>query len=234
MTIPLYSDLTEPQRRVILRLAEQELRDPPGWMGYRLNRLTVRRLETLDLITTSEGGMRITARGMAYYRQHPQRPHFSDDVLREIIAGSWQGESQYRTAGRLGCTQAYVSAVLRGKFPRARRILAEMPAAPRRANTTRHDETVRRRALALRREGLRYADITAATGVPSATIGTWIKKAGMITEGHLDADTRREIVRCALKGMTHRELARHIGRSGRPVKDTLYAYYRGEFDYEIS
>lgn len=235
----LFSDLTEPQRRAITELAKAEMRDSPAWLAVTTYySRTVSKLRSLDLIVVSDTGLddaklRITGRGMNYYRNvlcnFKPRDKLSDDDIREIIEMCEAGFSQDAIAAKFSITQAHVSNIRRGTYPKPVQILKEMGLEPA-SSKPHHDDRVRRTALRMRRQGKSYGEICEYLNIAHGTLGKWIRDADMVVEGHVSDETRRRIVRMAINGMTYSEIARSLGRSRRLVKDAMKAFYAGVLD----
>lgn len=239
-----YSHLTEPQHRLLARLAKAAADDPPGWVLLvpKLNRLTERRLVNLDLIMVGHVGgcyARISGRGLRYYRdvssRGPATPRYDDATVDRILDMISTGLKYVEIAREIGCTESYVSLLARGgrtkKYPnRYAKALTRRGQEPVRRKCHPHPAHVRQQVVEMRRNGSSYKAIQAAVGVAMGTIGRWCKAADLLTEGYLDEAQRREIIRLTLAGMTQQQVADHIGRSVRPVKDTMKAYYAGLYD----
>lgn len=236
-----FSDLTEPQRRTVMSLAQAEIDDPPGWVVTKpkMNHFTVKKLTGLDLITVSHDpdGLRarITRRGMEFYRRvlvnGRSTPHYSDAEIEAIIRARLDGCTETAAAALIGCTPPFVGMVMRGKTERYRVILDRMGVEPRRYRE-HHPKHIREKALKMREAGKSYDEICEALGVTYGILGYWIKQADMVVEGWINDDTRRRIIRLYREGLTQQQIADALGRSVRPVRDTLAAWYRGEFQYE--
>lgn len=239
----LYSSLTEPQRRVVTTLAVAQIDDPPGWVPLedipaRLNRLTIRKLVNLDLIVVSKAKvdtrLKITGRGLRYYEDvicNPPDTGFTDDEIRAMIRMADKGAAYHHVAEKFGCSPAMVGLIMRGAYKRYRRILDEVGVTPVQRNA-RHDLRLRAKVVEMRKRGASYALIQDETGVPRGTIGKWLQDEGYITEGWLNDDQRREIVRMAQGGMSYEQIADAIGRSVRPVKEAMAAFYNGVLKVE--
>lgn len=237
-----YSDLTEPQRRTVMNLAQAEINVPPGWVVTvpKMNHFTVKKLTGLDLITVSHDPdalrARITRRGMDFYRRvlvnGRSTPHYSDNEIEAIIRARLAGETERAIAERVGCTPSFVGMVMRGKNKRYQVILDRMGVEPRRyvENYPKH---IREKALKMRQAGKSYDEICEALGVTMGVLGYWIQQADLVTEGWINDDTRRRIIRLYREGMTQQQIADALGRSVRPVRAALNAFYRGEIDVEV-
>lgn len=202
-----FHDMTMPQREAIIALAEAELKDAPAWVDVSLHSGTVRKLTGCDLIFASKGvdgtRYRITGRGMKFYEREIVRrqraPRYGDDVVRAIIRAARVGDRTYDDmAEEFGCSAAYVSAIMRGAYPRAKRILAQMGMKPKQRNPHIRTDEERKRVIRLRESGMSYVEISQETGIGHSTIGKWIKDEGLVTSGRLDEATKRLIIQLTI------------------------------------
>lgn len=232
----MFYDMTVPQRQAIITLAEAELNDPPAWVDVALHSGTVKKLTGCDLIFASKGvdgtRYRITRRGMKFYELNmvnkEYAPRYPDEMVKAIIQAALSSRTYDDVAEEFGCTPAYVSAIMRGAYPRAKRILAQMGIKPKQRNPHIRTDEERKRVIRLRKSGMSYVEISQETGIGHGTIGRWLQEAGMVTEGRLDSETKRLIIQLTSEGYTQAQVAAEIGRSTRPVKEVMAAYYRGE------
>jgi len=225
-------DFTEPQRNALARLAQSD-----GWEPITgIHSGTIARLSMFDLIMVDESDIdetrvKVTSRGMAFYREHirdyspKKRSHV--DKYDDVIALAISGKTYTEVAEIIGMTATGVGQVMRGKTKAARKALRRAGIKPG-LRTPRIPDWKRAKAIRMRRAGMSYEVICDTLEVSQGTVGGWMKEADLVTKPHLTEDQRREIVHWIVnEGLTQGEAMERIGRSKRVVLDTMRAYYRG-------
>lgn len=220
-----WSQLSPRQQQVL----EQLIQDG-GWVQMpddARSLWTLRTLERHGLVMVDRVKGPILARATKRARQmwrskRGQRERVSAAHCAQAIRMAHEGHSYQQIADALGLSYAVAHKIATGRHPAAAEFLARTDgrAAPTR-RIRRHPDAVRRRAIQLRRRGMKIEQIAADLGVTKQTVSTWLHRAGLVSFRQMTAREIRECLRRRRAGASVEELCARFGRCQATIYNVL-------------